>query len=115
MSEPRIPVQVLNFMSTLPPEYLDKKVSELINECLVCTCDNKIPTVQCMHDNEIHTEQCAHPVKPNKKKKPHPTPCPPNAFILYQKSKQNSVIDKHSEISNNEVSKKISEMWHNES
>ncbi|RIB26387.1 putative HMG box protein, partial [Gigaspora rosea] len=41
-------------------------------------------------------------------------PSPPNAFILYYKSKQQLVLDEHREISNNEVSKMIGKMWHSE-
>ncbi|CAG8678128.1 5202_t:CDS:2 [Gigaspora margarita] len=41
-------------------------------------------------------------------------PCPPNAFILYYQAKQSEIVATNKNISNNEVSKKIGEMWHKE-
>lgn len=47
-----------------------------------------------------------------KQKKP---PRPPNAFILYRRSKQSDIVATNKGITNNEVSKQIGEMWHKES
>ncbi|CAG8484882.1 8905_t:CDS:2 [Ambispora gerdemannii] len=47
--------------------------------------------------------------KANKPKKP---PRPPNAFILYRRSKQQSIVAANEGITNNEVSKQVGEMWH---
>lgn len=47
-----------------------------------------------------------------KQKKP---PRPPNAFILYRRSKQSDIVASNKGITNNEVSKQIGEMWHKES
>ncbi|RGB24144.1 hypothetical protein C1646_611283, partial [Rhizophagus diaphanus] len=41
-------------------------------------------------------------------------PSPPNAFILYRRAKQPGIIARHQGITNNEVSKEISRMWHEE-
>ncbi|CAG8471290.1 10481_t:CDS:1 [Acaulospora colombiana] len=51
-------------------------------------------------------------VAKTKQKKP---PRPPNAFILYRRSKQPDIVAANEGISNNEVSKQIGEMWHKES
>ncbi|CAG8458425.1 1641_t:CDS:2 [Diversispora eburnea] len=50
--------------------------------------------------------------KNGKNKKP---PRPPNAFILYRRLKQPSIVASHQGITNNEVSKEIGKMWHEES
>jgi len=54
-------------------------------------------------------------VAPNGKipkvKKP---PRPPNAFILYRRAKQPTIVAQHQGITNNEVSKEIGRMWHEE-
>jgi len=54
-------------------------------------------------------------VAPNGKipkvKKP---PRPPNAFILYRRAKQPTIVALHQGITNNEVSKEIGKMWHEE-
>lgn len=42
-------------------------------------------------------------------------PRPPNAFILYRKAKQAEIMASIQGISNNEVSKIIGQLWHNES
>ncbi|CAG8587787.1 1766_t:CDS:1 [Ambispora leptoticha] len=47
--------------------------------------------------------------KANKPKKP---PRPPNAFILYRRSKQQEIVAANEGITNNEVSKQVGEMWH---
>jgi len=47
----------------------------------------------------------------NKVKKP---PRPPNAFILYRRAKQPGIVAKNQGISNNDVSKEIGRMWHDE-
>ncbi|CAG8718401.1 479_t:CDS:1, partial [Acaulospora morrowiae] len=49
--------------------------------------------------------------KNGKIKKP---PRPPNAFILYRRAKQPSIVALHHGISNNDVSKEIGRMWHEE-
>ncbi|PKC07871.1 mating type protein MAT-2, partial [Rhizophagus irregularis] len=41
-------------------------------------------------------------------------PRPPNAFILYRRSKQPDIVAQNEGISNNEVSKQVGEMWHKE-
>ncbi|RIB08649.1 mating type protein MAT-2, partial [Gigaspora rosea] len=41
-------------------------------------------------------------------------PRPPNAFILYRRSKQQAIVAANEGISNNEVSKQVGEMWHKE-
>ncbi|CAG8569762.1 14982_t:CDS:2 [Dentiscutata heterogama] len=46
------------------------------------------------------------------KKKPS---CPPNAFILYHQAKQLAIVATSINISNNKVSKRVSDMWHKES
>jgi hypothetical protein len=46
-----------------------------------------------------------------KVKKP---PRPPNAFILYRRAKQPTIVAQHQGITNNEVSKEIGRMWHEE-
>ncbi|CAG8474151.1 18811_t:CDS:1 [Acaulospora morrowiae] len=51
-------------------------------------------------------------VAKTKQKKP---PRPPNAFILYRRSKQSDIVAANEGITNNEVSKQIGEMWHRES
>nr|ANQ32460.1 MATA-HMG [Rhizophagus irregularis] len=54
-------------------------------------------------------------VAPNGKipkvKKP---PRPPNAFILYRRAKQPTIVAQHQGITNNEVYKEIGKMWHEE-
>ncbi|RIB23036.1 mating type protein MAT-2, partial [Gigaspora rosea] len=40
---------------------------------------------------------------------------PPNAFILYRQAKQPAIVAASMIISNNEVSKKVGNMWHKES
>jgi len=99
MREVRIPRGVLDFINSLPREYRDKKVSEIIEENISQTFVDE-------------SETCT--TKPGKKKKNRAPPRPPNAFILYRRSKQQLVLDEHGEISNNEVSKMIGKMWHNE-
>jgi hypothetical protein len=49
-----------------------------------------------------------------KAQKPKKPPRPPNAFILYRRSKQPDIVAKNEGISNNEVSKQVGEMWHKE-
>ncbi|KAF0487842.1 MATA-HMG [Gigaspora margarita] len=49
--------------------------------------------------------------KNSKVKKP---PRPPNAFILYRRAKQPQIVAQHQGISNNDVSKEIGRMWHEE-
>ncbi|CAG8485531.1 13357_t:CDS:2 [Racocetra fulgida] len=49
--------------------------------------------------------------KNGKIKKP---PRPPNAFILYRRAKQPQIVAQHQGISNNDVSKEIGRMWHEE-
>ncbi|CAG8568826.1 40733_t:CDS:1 [Gigaspora margarita] len=49
-----------------------------------------------------------------KNKKSQKPPRPPNAFILYRRSKHQEIVDANKGITNNEVSKKVGEMWHNE-
>ncbi|CAG8742641.1 uncharacterized protein OCT59_003000 [Rhizophagus irregularis] len=39
---------------------------------------------------------------------------PPNAFILYRRAKQPGILTRHQGITNNEVSKEIGRMWHEE-
>ncbi|RIB07030.1 mating type protein MAT-2, partial [Gigaspora rosea] len=39
---------------------------------------------------------------------------PPNAFILYHQAKQPVIVAANKNISNNEVSKKVGDMWHKE-
>ncbi|CAI2169462.1 13370_t:CDS:2 [Funneliformis geosporum] len=46
-----------------------------------------------------------------KVKKP---PRPPNAFILYRRAKQPTIVAQHQGITNNEVSKEIGKLWHSE-
>ncbi|CAG8824320.1 26992_t:CDS:1, partial [Dentiscutata erythropus] len=46
-----------------------------------------------------------------KKKPPHP----PNAFILYRQAKQPAIVATNMNISNNEVLKRVGDMWHKES
>jgi hypothetical protein len=46
-----------------------------------------------------------------KQKKP---PRPPNAFILYRRTKQPTIVAANEGITNNEVSKQVGEMWHKE-
>ncbi|CAJ0921603.1 9638_t:CDS:2 [Entrophospora sp. SA101] len=41
-------------------------------------------------------------------------PRPPNAFILYRRAKQPAIVAKNVGISNNDVSKEIGKMWHEE-
>ncbi|CAG8848331.1 17854_t:CDS:1 [Gigaspora margarita] len=41
-------------------------------------------------------------------------PRPPNAFILYRQAKQSEIVAANKNISNNEVSKEIGDMWHKE-
>jgi len=99
MPEVRIPRGVFDFINSLPREYRDKKVSEIIEENISQTF---------VDESETYT------TKPGKKKKNRAPPRPPNAFILYRRSKQQLVLDEHGEISNNEVSKMIGKMWHGE-
>lgn len=47
--------------------------------------------------------------------KPKKTPRPPNAFILYRRAKQPVIVAQNAGISNNDVSKEIGKMWHEES
>jgi len=49
-----------------------------------------------------------------KAQKPKKPPRPPNAFILYRRSKQPDIVARNEGISNNEVSKQVGEMWHKE-
>jgi len=49
-----------------------------------------------------------------KAQKPKKPPRPPNAFILYRRSKQPDIVAQNEGISNNEVSKQVGEMWHKE-
>ncbi|CAG8433052.1 8594_t:CDS:2 [Diversispora eburnea] len=46
--------------------------------------------------------------------KPKKPPRPPNAFILYRRSKQPGIVAANEGITNNEVSKQVGEMWHKE-
>jgi len=52
--------------------------------------------------------------KITKAKKPKRPPRPPNAFILYRCSKKSDIVAQNKDISNNEVSKQIAEMWRRE-
>ncbi|KAG9288139.1 hypothetical protein G9A89_000934 [Geosiphon pyriformis] len=47
-----------------------------------------------------------------KAQKPKKPPRPPNAFILYRRSKQHQIVAANEGISNNDVSKQVGEMWH---
>lgn len=51
---------------------------------------------------------------PNGKSKVKKPPRPPNAFILYRRAKQPAIVAKNAGITNNEVSKEIGRMWHEE-
>lgn len=77
---------------------------------------SKVPNVpKILNDTNVRIPSYALSLNVNltnlKIKKP---PRPPNAFILYRKSKQHEIISNHNGITNNEVSKKIGKMWHNE-
>ncbi|CAG8454357.1 12503_t:CDS:1 [Acaulospora colombiana] len=50
----------------------------------------------------------------NSKTKVKKPPRPPNAFILYRRAKQPGIVAKNQGITNNEVSKEIGRMWHEE-
>jgi hypothetical protein len=50
----------------------------------------------------------------NAKTKIKKPPRPPNAFILYRRAKQPGIVARHQGITNNEVSKEIGRMWHEE-
>ncbi|RHZ89804.1 hypothetical protein Glove_9g249 [Diversispora epigaea] len=50
----------------------------------------------------------------NSKVKVKKPPRPPNAFILYRRAKQPGIVAKNQGITNNEVSKEIGRMWHEE-
>jgi hypothetical protein len=50
----------------------------------------------------------------NGKSKVKKPPRPPNAFILYRRAKQPAIVAKNAGITNNEVSKEIGRMWHEE-
>jgi hypothetical protein len=50
----------------------------------------------------------------NAKTKIKKPPRPPNAFILYRRAKQPGIVATHQGITNNEVSKEIGRMWHEE-
>ncbi|CAG8685881.1 31959_t:CDS:1 [Gigaspora margarita] len=50
----------------------------------------------------------------NSKTKIKKPPRPPNAFILYRRAKQPGIVAKNQGITNNEVSKEIGRMWHEE-
>ncbi|CAG8625030.1 3201_t:CDS:2, partial [Funneliformis mosseae] len=50
----------------------------------------------------------------NAKTKVKKPPRPPNAFILYRRAKQPGIVARHQGITNNEVSKEIGRMWHEE-
>ncbi|CAI2165120.1 18350_t:CDS:2 [Funneliformis geosporum] len=50
----------------------------------------------------------------NSKTKVKKPPRPPNAFILYRRAKQPGIVARHQGITNNEVSKEIGRMWHEE-
>jgi hypothetical protein len=56
----------------------------------------------------------AKPNTNNGKSKVKKPPRPPNAFILYRRAKQPAIVAKNQGITNNEVSKEIGRMWHEE-
>ncbi|CAG8439210.1 7430_t:CDS:1 [Ambispora leptoticha] len=56
----------------------------------------------------------AKPNANNGKSKVKKPPRPPNAFILYRRAKQPGIVAKNQGITNNEVSKEIGRMWHEE-
>jgi len=60
------------------------------------------------------TEQAAKQQQQSSKAKPKKPPRPPNAFILYRRAKQPSIVAQHRGITNNEVSKEVGRMWHDE-
>src|SRR5437762_8345286 len=51
---------------------------------------------------------------PSKLPRQYKLPRPPNSFILYRKDKQPEILAKYENISNNEVSKIVGQMWRNE-
>ena len=54
------------------------------------------------------------PQKKHKHFKPGRILHPPNAFILYRQSKQSSLVEQIENLSNNDASRIIGQMWHNE-
>src|ERR1043165_808566 len=95
-----IPEDVIEFLKALPPEYKEQKISSVLDETNSC----------CFGPEQI--------IPPRKKNYKHfkvgRIPRPPNAFILYRQSKQSSLVEQIENLSNNEASKIIGQMWHNE-
>lgn len=92
---------VIDFLKTLPEEYQEKKIS-----CIISENDDK---------SDTPVSNFVPVLKKKNKQKQNRIPRPPNAFILYRKSKQSSLSALDEEISNNDASKLIGKMWHNES
>ncbi|CAG8852508.1 18664_t:CDS:2, partial [Gigaspora margarita] len=90
-----------SFLEKLPAKYKNKALVNFINYTRVTDQPNStVPT-------KI--------VKPPKPTKPKKISRPPNSFILYRKDKQYQIIVEFPGIKNNDVSKKIGELWANES
>src|ERR1043165_4164348 len=96
-----IPEDVIEFLKALPPEYKEQKISSVLDETNSC----------CFGPKQI--------TSPRKKNHKHfkvgKIPRSPNAFILYHQSKQSSLVEQIENLSNNDASKIIGQMWHNES
>lgn len=92
----------------------DELTDEVRSEIRRSTAQMRVPTMlsECRLPSYIVTGRVnsllrAQPSFPAKKNPPRP----PNAFILYRKSKQAEIVSMHRGILNNDVSRIIGQMW----
>jgi len=85
-------------------------VPTISNQSNPTTSDVRFPQLV-LARTSAPTQRAGAVAKAQKPKKP---PRPPNAFILYRRSKQPDIVKNNEGISNNEVSKQVGEMWHKE-
>src|SRR6266498_3110002 len=75
-------------------------------------------TVSCgeVKDHENDKNDTSHPIidESSQQKKEKKPPRPPNAFILYRQAKQPIITRERGNISNNDISKLLAELWRNE-
>src|SRR6266498_3513651 len=98
---------VTNLLETSKPVSAAPNVSRMLPDT-----DVRLPSfaLPCGVSGPTKKETAPNGKVPKVKKPPRP----PNAFILYRRAKQPIIVALHQGITNNEVSKEIGKMWHEE-
>lgn len=94
----------------------EELTDEVRTEIRRSTAHMRVPTAlhECRLPSYIvSSRKCAGRLQETSSNEKNP-PRPPNAFILYRKSKQAEIVSVHRGISNNDVSRIIGQMWKSE-